>query len=132
MRQAFHPRCSVVLIVEVKSALGDLQDALGRLDVKVRLGRFLADTSGWSDVRAVVPAFVFGDTRAVRRTIASHEAIFGHSRARQVRHGLDTATVASHAERAHVVRERAGFARSEPYAGSTRANRQIRALTVTW
>lgn len=73
---AFHQDSGVVLIVEVKSSLGDLQEALGRLDVKVRLGRSLAVASGWSGVRAVVPAFVFADTRAVRRTIASHEAMF--------------------------------------------------------
>jgi transcriptional regulator with XRE-family HTH domain len=73
---AFHPGAGVVLIVEVKGSIGDLQDALGRLDVKLRLGRSLADASGWSGVRAIVPVFVFSDTRTVRRTIAQHAAIF--------------------------------------------------------
>ena len=73
---AYHPRTAMVLVVEVKGSLGDLQDALGRLDTKARLGRSLADAAGWPSVRAVVPAFVFADTRAIRRTIASHEAIF--------------------------------------------------------
>ena len=73
---AFHPAAGVVLVIEVKGSIGDLQDALGRLDVKVRLGRSLADASGWAGVRAVVPAFVFADTRTVRRTVARHAAIF--------------------------------------------------------
>jgi transcriptional regulator with XRE-family HTH domain len=73
---AFHPGTGVVLVIEVKGSIGDLQDALGRLDVKLRLGRSLADASGWADLRAVVPAFVFADTRTVRRTIARHAAIF--------------------------------------------------------
>ena len=73
---AFHRGVGVLLVVEVKGSLGDLQEALGRLDVKVRLGRSLADASGWSGVRATVPVFVFADTRAVRRTIALHAAMF--------------------------------------------------------
>lgn len=44
------------MIVEIKSALGDLQETLGRLDVKVRLGRQLAHDLGWTDVRVVIPA----------------------------------------------------------------------------
>jgi hypothetical protein len=73
---AFHPDVGVVLVIEAKGSIGDLQDALGRLDVKLRLGRSLADASGWAGVRAIVPAFVFADTRSVRRTIALHAAIF--------------------------------------------------------
>jgi transcriptional regulator with XRE-family HTH domain len=73
---AFHPGAGVVLVIEVKGSIGDLQDALGRLDVKLRLGRSLADASGWAGVRAIVPAFVFADTRTIRRTIALHAATF--------------------------------------------------------
>ena len=74
---AYHGPTGVVLVIEVKGSLGDLQDALGRLDTKARLARSLADAAGWPHVRAVVPAFVFADTRSVRRTIAAHEAVFG-------------------------------------------------------
>ena len=59
---AFHPddeRSSSSC--EVKSALGDLQDALGRIDVKARLGRSLAESAGWTGARRVVPTFVFAD-----------------------------------------------------------------------
>src|SRR5688572_9361 len=50
---AYHPLLRVLLVTEVKSALGDLQDTLGRLDVKVRLGRQLAHDLGWTDVQVV-------------------------------------------------------------------------------
>jgi hypothetical protein len=56
---AYHGPTGVVLVIEVKGSLGDLQDALGRLDTKARLARSLADAAGWPHVRAVVPAFVF-------------------------------------------------------------------------
>ena len=73
---AFHPILRILLIVEIKSALGDLQDALGRLDVKVRLGRQLARDLGWTDVLVVIPALVIGDSRLTRRTIAAHASLF--------------------------------------------------------
>ncbi len=73
---AFHPLTRLIVVVEAKSSLANLQNTLGRLDVKVRLGRTLAESSGWADVRAVVPAFVFADTRAVRRTLSRHAALF--------------------------------------------------------
>ena len=73
---AYHPRLRIILVIEVKSGLGDLQETLGRLDVKVRLARIIARDLGWTDVSAVVPVLVIGDTRAARRTIASHEALF--------------------------------------------------------
>jgi hypothetical protein len=73
---AFHPKHRIVLIGEIKSGIGDLQDTLGRLDVKVRLGRRIAATVGWTDVAAVVPALVIGDSRAARRTVADHSTLF--------------------------------------------------------
>jgi hypothetical protein len=44
---AFDPQNRILAVVEVKSALGDLQDTSGRLDVKVRLGPMLASSVGW-------------------------------------------------------------------------------------
>ncbi|MGZ8475171.1 MAG: helix-turn-helix domain-containing protein [Candidatus Limnocylindria bacterium] len=73
---AFHAPLGLLLVVEVKGSLGDLQETLGRLDVKVRLGRSLADQSGWAGVRGIGPAFVFADTRSVRRTLAQHASLF--------------------------------------------------------
>ena len=73
---AFHPGRRIVLIVEVKSGIGDLQEMLGRLDTKFRLATRIARDLGWTNVTACVPAFVIGDTRAARRTIAAHSALF--------------------------------------------------------
>ena len=73
---AFHSPTRIVLVVEVKSGIGDIQDTLGRLDVKSRLARSLADAAGWADPRAVVPALTIADTRSARRVVADHEALF--------------------------------------------------------
>lgn len=73
---AFHPGTRLVVIVEIKSGIGDLQETLGRLDVKLRLATRIARDIGWTDVVAFVPALVVGDTRAARRTVAAHPALF--------------------------------------------------------
>ncbi len=82
---AYHPFHRVLLVTEIKSALGDLQETIGRLDVKVRLARQMAGDLGWTDVRAVHPALVIGDTRRARRTVLEHGALF----ARYTRRGRD-------------------------------------------
>ncbi|MGH2446229.1 MAG: hypothetical protein ACRDGD_09350 [Candidatus Limnocylindria bacterium] len=73
---AFHPALRVLLVVEIKSALGDLQETLGRLDVKARLGAQLARDQGWADVAIVIPALVVGDSRNARAIVAEHGALF--------------------------------------------------------
>lgn len=73
---AFHAPSQTLLIVEVKSAVGDLQETLGRLDVKARLGRMLAAQSGWGVPHAVIPALVIGDLRRARRVVSDHESSF--------------------------------------------------------
>ena len=73
---AYHQRLRALLIIEVKSALGDLQETVGRLDVKVRLGSQIARELGWSRVASVTPALVIGDSRAARRTVTEHVGLF--------------------------------------------------------
>lgn len=73
---AFHAPSQILLVVEVKSAVGDLQEMLGRLDVKARLGRILTAQSGWGAPRAVVPALVIGDLRRARRVVSEHDSLF--------------------------------------------------------
>ena len=73
---AFHPASGTLMVVEVKSGIGDLQDSIGRLDVKARLGRTLARSVGAGPVRAVIPAFVIGDSRHARRTVLEHATLF--------------------------------------------------------
>lgn len=73
---AFHPLLRILIVLEIKSALGDLQDTLGRLDVTARLGRVVAREVGWTDIADVVPALVIGDSRAARRAVSAHGALF--------------------------------------------------------
>lgn len=73
---AFHPGVRVVLVVEIKSALGDIQETIGRLDVKTRLGRQLARNVGWTGVAAVVPALVILDARPSRKVVSAYPALF--------------------------------------------------------
>ena len=73
---AFHPGTRVVVAVEVKTALGDLQETLGRIDIKARLARTIAGEAGWSGVTGAVAMLVIGDSRTARRLVAQHAALF--------------------------------------------------------
>ena len=73
---AHQAQMGTLLVVEVKSAFGDLQETLGRLDVKVRLAHHLARDLGWGSPTSVVPALVVGDSRLARRTVRRHDALF--------------------------------------------------------
>jgi hypothetical protein len=79
---AFHPVTRILLVVEVKTALGNLQETLGRLDVKVRVAGTIAAECGWTDVAAAVPVLVVTDTRAARRVVAAHASLFARYRLR--------------------------------------------------
>ena len=72
----WHPPSRTLLIVEVKSRIGDVQEMLGRLDIKVRLGPLLAEQCGWSKPALVVPGLVFRADRATRAVLDRHRAIF--------------------------------------------------------
>lgn len=73
---ARHTDRGILLVIEVKSALGDVQETLGRLDVKARLGRQVASDLGWGQVVAVVPVLIIGDSKRARRTVGGHSALF--------------------------------------------------------
>jgi transcriptional regulator with XRE-family HTH domain len=73
---ALHLVRRLLLIVEIKTEIGDLQDTLGRLDVKARLGTVIAREVGWLSVSDVVPALVVLDSRAARRAVGTHPALF--------------------------------------------------------
>jgi transcriptional regulator with XRE-family HTH domain len=72
---AFHPATRVLLVIELKSELVDVQALLGSLDVKVRLAPRVADRFGWSP-RAVVPAIVFLEDRTTRNRLLRMDALF--------------------------------------------------------
>lgn len=73
---AAHSRPPVLLIVEVKTSLDDLQDALGKLDVKVRNAARIANSLGWSVPTSVIPALVVENGRTAQRRVAGHAALF--------------------------------------------------------
>ncbi len=74
---AFHPVPRVLLVIEIKTRIQDIQDMLGRLDVKTRVARGIARDRGW-DVAGVVPAMVVGEDRTARRRVAEHAALFAN------------------------------------------------------
>lgn len=72
---AWHPATGILVVIEIKTDLVDVQDLLGSLDSKARLARFVVEQFGW-DVRAVVPAIVFLDDRTIRNRVARVDALF--------------------------------------------------------
>jgi hypothetical protein len=129
---AWHPSVRALAVVEVKSAIGDVQEALGRLDTKVRLGRVLAREAGWSEPAAVVRALVIGGltARPARRERARPHVrrvrVAGSSGAR-----VGAASPSAGTRGPALVHERAGCSRYGRYTASARANRQIRGLMLT-
>jgi transcriptional regulator with XRE-family HTH domain len=73
---AWHPASRTLLVVEVKSRLGDVQDTLGRLVVKVRLGAVLAQQAGWGRPTRIVRGLVVAEDRTARRILTRHESLF--------------------------------------------------------
>ncbi|MGI8998887.1 MAG: hypothetical protein ACR2GO_04195 [Candidatus Limnocylindria bacterium] len=71
---AWHPATRTLLVVELKTALVDVQALLGGLDVKARLARHVADQFGWNP-RSVVPAIVFTEDRAIRKRLSQVETL---------------------------------------------------------
>lgn len=72
---AYHPEQRVLLVVEIKTRLLDAQEVIGRLDIKRRVARILAEQRGWSPA-TIIPALVFREDSTVRRRLAGHEALF--------------------------------------------------------
>lgn len=72
---AFHPQIRILLVVEIKTRLDDVQDLIGRLDVKRRIAPIMATERGWAST-AVVPALVISEGRTARRRVAAHDALF--------------------------------------------------------
>lgn len=72
---AFHPVARVMLVIEIKSMIVDVQDLLGRLDIKTRIATLLARERGWQVAHAV-PALIIQDGRTARRRVADHPALF--------------------------------------------------------
>ena len=73
---AWHAATRILLIVEVKSTLTDLQDLLAALSRKVRVVPAIAhQTLGWEPLHVAQLLFV-GDTKGNRTVVSRHAAIF--------------------------------------------------------
>jgi hypothetical protein len=72
---AFHAGTGLLLVIEVKTDLVDVQSLLGSLDVKTRLARGIAERFGW-EVRGVVPAIVWLEHSATRKRLARVSTLF--------------------------------------------------------
>ena len=72
---AFHPPTRVLLVIELKSELVDVQSLLGSLDVKARLAPRIVERFGWTP-RAVIPAIVFLEDRTTRNRLTRVDPLF--------------------------------------------------------
>lgn len=72
---AFHPVARVVLVIEVKSVVPDVQATLVAIDRKWRLAARIARERGWIGTTAA-RLLVIRDTRTARRRIEAHDATF--------------------------------------------------------
>ena len=73
---AWHVGAGVVLIVEVKTVVADLQSLLGSLDVKVRVAPHILRPLGIPAGVSVVPVLAVADTSTNRRRIRAHQSLF--------------------------------------------------------
>jgi transcriptional regulator with XRE-family HTH domain len=71
---AFHPATALLLVVEVKSVLPDLQGMLVTLDRKARLGPRIARERGWEPA-GVARVLVLANDRTNRRRVDAHDAV---------------------------------------------------------
>ena len=72
---AFSRAANTLLVVEIKTSIGDLQDLLGRLDVKARVAGRIARDQGWF-ASTVVPLILLADSSSVRRHVRAHAGLF--------------------------------------------------------
>jgi hypothetical protein len=72
---AFHRASGALLVIEVKSAVPDMQAMLFGLDRKGRIASDLARERGWA-VTSVSRLLVLPDDRTARRRVAAHAATF--------------------------------------------------------
>lgn len=72
---AWHPRRRLLLVVEVKTELVNVQELLGTLDAKARLATHVAANFGW-EVRTVIPAIVFAEDPSNRRRVDRLDTLF--------------------------------------------------------
>lgn len=71
---AWHPGRRVVLVIELKTEIVDVNELLGTLDRKRRLAKQIARERGW-DALSSAAWLIVADTRTNRRRAEAHEAM---------------------------------------------------------
>lgn len=71
---AWHPTRRILLVIELKTEIVDINDLLGTLDRKRRLAASIARDRGW-DPESVSCWVVVADSRTNRRHVAQHAAV---------------------------------------------------------
>lgn len=96
----------------------DVQDILGRLDVKRRLGSTVAAQRGWS-ASATVPMLVFREDSTTRRRLSAHESLFAHLTVRgRSANGMAPPSAYAGADRNTPVHEGATLIRSQRFGAA--------------
>jgi transcriptional regulator with XRE-family HTH domain len=72
---AYHPPTGVLLVIEIKTVIADVQDLLGALDVKHRVATGVARSMGLQP-RFVTVALVVMENSTNRRRLAEHPHLF--------------------------------------------------------
>ncbi|MEO5919286.1 MAG: hypothetical protein ABIQ17_06970, partial [Candidatus Limnocylindrales bacterium] len=73
---ARHPPTGIILVIEVKTVVPDLQATLSTLDRKVRLSAGIAGRLGWN-ATVTGRLLVIADTRTSRRRVAGYAETLG-------------------------------------------------------
>jgi transcriptional regulator with XRE-family HTH domain len=87
---AWHPMARIVLVIEVKSVVPDVQATLAGVDRKARVAPNIAQQRGW-EVTAVARILVLPDDRTARRRVEAFATTFDRAlpaRTREIRRWL--------------------------------------------
>jgi len=74
---AFHAPTGMLLVIELKTELVDVQELLGVMDRRRRLARRVAAERGWAVRR--VSGWIVADTPTNRRRVAAHAGVLRHA-----------------------------------------------------
>jgi hypothetical protein len=74
---AFHRALRILIVVEIKSELADVQGLLGPLDVKTRVASSIAVERGWGRPIHLVPVLVIRESATSRRRLVTLAPLFG-------------------------------------------------------
>ena len=70
---AWHAATRTLLVIELKTEIVDVNDLMGRVDIKQRLAQEIARDRGWN-ARHVAAWVIVGDSRTNRRRVHDHSA----------------------------------------------------------